>query len=386
MKKVTILALHLGIGGTENAIISLSNMLCERYEVEIISTYKLQENIAFEVNPKVKITYLMTDLKPNRIELKQAIKTYNIFKILKEVFISIKVLYLRRKLNIKAIKNLDSDVIITTRYFHNKWSGKYGTKEVIKIAQEHNHHNNNKRYINKTLRCIKNMDYFIPVSKELTEFYREKIDKKNKSIFKTKKTKCIYIPHCIDNYPEKQAELKEKNIISVGRLAKEKGYLDLIEVFKIVHKKYPDWKLNIIGDGEEKELIENKIQNYKLENNIILQGYKNKKELDEIYKKSSIYVMTSYTESFGLVLVEAESYGIPILALDSAQGAKEIIQNGENGYLVANRNLNEMAEKIINLIEDENLRKSLGNHGRILSEKYKKENVAKKWYELLEEA
>ena len=94
--------------------------------------------------------------------------------------------------------------------------------------------------------------------------------------------------------------------------------------------------------------------------------------------------MTSYTESFGLVLVEAESYGIPILALDSAQGAKEIIQNGENGYLVANRNLNEMAEKIINLIEDENLRNSLGNQGRILSEKYKKENVANNWYELID--
>ena len=96
--------------------------------------------------------------------------------------------------------------------------------------------------------------------------------------------------------------------------------------------------------------------------------------------------MTSYTESFGLVLIEAESYGIPIMALDSAQGAKEIIQNGENGYLIHNRDLNEMAEKIINLIEDENLRNSLGKQGRILSQKYKKENVAKKWYDLLEEA
>lgn len=384
MKKVTILALHLGIGGTENAIISLSNMLCKKYEVEIISTYKLQENIAFEVNPKIKITYLMTDLKPNRLELKQALKSFNIFKILKEALTSIKVLYLRRKLNIKAIKNLDSDVIISTRYFHNKWSGKYGRKEAIKIAQEHNHHNNNKRYINKTLRCIKNIDYFIPVSKELTDFYKKRIEKKNK--YKKKKTKCIYIPHCLDNYPENQADLKEKNIISVGRLAKEKGYLDLVEVFKIVYQKHPDWKLNIVGDGEEKEIIKNKIQDYKLENNIVLQGYKNKKELDEIYKKSSIYVMTSYTESFGLVLIEAESYGIPIMALDSAQGAKEIIQNGENGYLIHNRDLNEMAEKIINLIEDENLRNSLGKQGRILSQKYKKENVAKKWYDLLEEA
>lgn len=384
MKKITILALHLGVGGTENAIISLSNILCKKYEVEIISTYKLKEDSAFEINPKVKVTYLMTDLKPNRLELKQAIKNHNIFSIIKELFISAKVLYLRRKLNIKAIKNLDSDVIISTRYFHNKWSGKYGKKGTLKIAQEHNHHNNNKRYINKTLRCIKNIDYFIPVSKELTDFYNEKIENKNK--FKPIKTKCMYIPLCLDNYPEKEADLNSKNIISVGRLAKEKGYLDLLKVFKTVNEKYPEWKLNIVGDGEEKEAIKNKIKEYNLENSVTLLGFKNKNELDEIYKNSSIYVMTSYTESFGLVLLEAESYGIPILALDSAQGAKEIIQNEKNGYLIQNRNLEEMSKKIIKLIEDKDLRKQLGHQGRVLSEEYKKDNVANTWYEIIDNA
>ena len=252
MKKVTILALHLGFGGVENAIISLSNMLCEKYKVEIISTYKLQDNPAFNVNPNVKINYLITNLKPNPIELKQAIKSLNIIKIIKQAIISMKVLYLKRNLMIKAIKKIDVDIVISTRDIHNAWLGKYGKKEIIKIATEHNHHNNNNKYINKILKSIKNIDYFLPVSEELTKFYKEKLNKT--------KTKCIYIPHCIDNYPKEISKLNEKNIISVGRLSKEKGYLDLVDVFKIVVKKHPEWKLNIVGDGEEKELINKKIR------------------------------------------------------------------------------------------------------------------------------
>lgn len=376
MKKVTILALHLGVGGTENAIISLGNMLSERYEVEIICNYKLQENTAFKINPNVKVTFLMSTLKPNREELKQAIKKFNIFQIIKQGYISLKVLYLRKKLMVQAIKKLDSDVIITTRYFHNAWSGKYAKPGTLKIAQEHNHHNNNKKYINKTLRCIKNIDYFLPVSQELTDFYKSKLQ--------NSKTKCLYIPHSIDNFPEEVSNLQEKNIISVGRLAKEKGYLDLIDIFKIVHQNNPDWVLNIVGDGIEKDAIENKIKENNLENSIILHGFKNKDELNELYKNSSIYVMTSYTESFGIVLVEAESFGLPILAFDSAQGAKEIIKDEANGYLIQNRNISEMADKIDNLINDEGLRHKLGAKGRELSQSYKKENVASKWFDLIE--
>ncbi len=376
MKKVSILALHLGVGGTENAIISLSNMLCENYSVEIIVNYMLQDSSAFKIDPRVKVTYLKNNLKPNRLELKKAIKSLNIFEIIKQSFISAKVLFLRKKLMVDAIKKLDSDVIISTRYFHNAWVGKYAKKGTLKIAQEHNHHNNNKKYINKTLRCIKNIDYFLPVSQELTDFYQEKL--------KGTKTKCIYIPHCIDNYPKEVSTLNSENIISVGRLAKEKGYTDLIDVFNIVHKKYPNWTLNIVGSGEEESAVQQKIKEYNLENNVILHGYKTKEELDKLYLDSSIYAMSSFTESFGIVLIEAESYGIPLLAFDSAQGAKEIIKNGENGYLIENRDKETMAQKIIELIENENLRNVLGKQGREFSKKYKKEIVAQNWYNLIE--
>lgn len=375
MKNIVILSLHLGTGGIENAISSLSNILCEKYNVKIISTYKLQEKPAFYLDKRVKIEYLIND-KPNKDELIKAIRKLSIFKIIKEAIKSIKLLILKKYCMINAIKKINADIVISTRDIHNKWLGKYGDKEIIKIAQEHNHHNNKKKYINKIIKSLKNIDYFMPTSNELAEFYKQKL--------KAEKTKVEFIRNSISYYPNQTSNLESKNIISVGRLSPEKGYLDLIEVYIKVAKKYPDWKLKIIGDGIQKEELENKIKNNNMEKLIELPGFKNKIELEKIELDASIYVMTSFTESFGLVLVEAESYGLPIVVFDSAQGAHEIVQDGKNGYFIKNRNKDEMANKIIELIESKELRKKMGEEGRKLSTQYKKEEVAKIWYNFID--
>ena len=373
MKKITILALHLGVGGAEQFILSLANILSKENEVEIVSTYKLTEKPAFYTNSNVKITYLMEELRPNRSKLKDAIESKNPIKIIKEGIYSLKVLYYRKKLMIKAIKNCNSDIIISTRVLHNKWLGKYGKSSSIKIAQEHNHHNNNNKVIRKTISSLKNIDYFMPTSKELTDFYASKLN--NKEI------KCVYLPHWVEYFPQDNevSNLNNKELVAVGRLSKEKGFEDLIDVFNLAHNIEPDIKLKIVGDGQEKNNIQEKIIKYDLQDCVKLLGSKNRKELNEIYKNSSLYVMTSYTESFGLVLIEAESFKLPIIAFDSAQGAHEIIQNNVNGFLIKNRNKELMAKKIIDLINDEDLRVRIGTDGRKLAEKYKIENVSIIW-------
>jgi hypothetical protein len=158
MKKITIIALHLGYGGIEKSIASLSNMLCDNYKIEIISTYKLYDKPAFKINKKVKIKYLMNE-KPNKAEFIGLLKKGKLIESFKEGLKSIKVLYLKRKKVIEAIKNINSDVIISTRAFHNKLLGKYGKMNIVKIAWEHSHHNNNKKYIKALVKSCKNMNY-----------------------------------------------------------------------------------------------------------------------------------------------------------------------------------------------------------------------------------
>lgn len=368
-KKIVILALHLGTGGAEKVVCNLANLLSENNNVKIISTYKLNEKPAFRINDSVEIEYLIQDLKPNKQELKNSLKSFNLIRVFKELVITFKVLYLRKSLMIKAIKKLDCDIVISTRILHSNWVGKYANKNIIKIAQEHNHHNNNQKYIKKVINSLKNFDYFMPVSKELADFYSSKV----------KNAKVIYIPNFIENLPDKKSNLESKQLISVGRLDKIKGFDDLIDIFNILQGTHPDLVLHIVGDGPEKQNLQNKINQLHLENKIFLCGTKLSNELEEEYLNSSIYLMTSFSESFGLVLVEAASYGLPLIAFDSAQGAKEIIENNKNGFLIPNRDKKQFAQKTDELINNFEKQKSLSENSLVIANKFSKDNISEIW-------
>lgn len=341
--KVTIYALHLGYGGVEKNICEKANILSNIYDVEIISLYKLYDKPAFIVNPKVKIKYL-TNVKPNRNEFKNAVKSKNIKSILKEGFYAVKVLYLKNSLITKSMIECNSKIIISTRAYFSLKLIKNNEYNNIKIAEEHIYHNNNSKYIKKLGLILKYVDYLMPSSDYLTDYYKSIYSKYDYKI----KTNKMPIERA-----NKLCDLKKKNIISVGRLSKEKGFADLIEIFSNIESE--DWTLTIVGDGDEKENLEALIKDNNLEGKVILTGFLNKEELYKLYENSSLYVMTSFEESFGLVLVEASSFGLPLIAFDSAIGAKEIIK--ENGILVSNRDKSVMIKKIKKLMNDISERK-----------------------------
>lgn len=374
MKKILFLALHLGYGGAEKAIIAEANILAEKYDVEIVCVYKLYDKPAFWVDNRVKVRYLLESLKPNKDELRVAIRNKDIPQVIKESWKSLKVLYYRKAKIVQEIKRTDADIIISTRFLYNTVLGKYKKKNIVTIAQEHNHHKNNEKYINRIVKSIENIDYFMPVSQELTDFYAKKAIN----------SKCVYIPHSLEYMPEESSKLEEKTIISVGRLSKEKGFIELVKVFALIAKKHGDWKLNIIGDGDDREAIETLITELGLSEKIILHGYQKKEYINKFFAKSSIYVMTSFEEAFGIVLIEAQSFGIPCVAFDSARGALEIIKDEENGFLVSDRDPEMMAEKIDLLIRNYEMRKQFGENARNNSLQYSVEEIKYKWFEFID--
>ena len=378
MKKVSILSLHLGYGGIEKCVVTLANILSSKYEVEIAVCYKLYEQSAFKINDKVKVKYLNNSLKPNHEALKSALKRKNIFKIVKELCFALKVLYYRKKTMVDYISNTDSDVIISTRDIFNYWVSGYAKDNVLKIGWEHNHFHENYKYANNVSRSARKLDYFVLVSSELQKFYAKELQKSN--------CMCIYIPNSIESMPSKKALLTEKRIISVGRLSKEKGYLDLLKVYKRLHKDYPDWKLDIVGDGLERQSIEDYIYKNDLSSSVTLHGFQGKEYIDKLLNQSSIYLMTSYTESFGIVLIEAMSHGVPCIAYDSAEGAREIINSGENGFLIKHRNVEAMVMKIEDLINNNEERIKIGKQARESVKRFTSDIVAEEWYTLIEES
>lgn len=378
MKNISILSLHLGYGGIEKSIVNLANILCCKYNVEIAVCYNLYGKSVFDLDKRVKVKYLNKDLKPNQQAFKQALKDKKYIKFIKEGIYGLKGLNMRRKSMVNYIKSCRSDVIISTRDIFNFWLSDYGREGVLKIGWEHNHFHENYKYATSIVNSAKRLDYLVLVSSELQKFYAKKLINSNCT--------CLYIPNSIDKIPKKSALLKNKNLISVGRLSSEKGYLDLLKIYKRLVKDYPDWKLNIVGDGNERDVLESYIRKNKLEENVVLHGFRGKDYIDDLLHNSSIYVMTSYTESFGIVLIEAMSHGVPCIAFDSAEGAREIINSGENGYLIKNRNFYAMIMKIEALIEKEEERIRIGKLARKSVKKYTSDIVKNEWITLIEKS
>ena len=373
MKRLTILALHLGYGGIEKTISSLAQNIHNMYEVKIICVYQLYNKPPFEIPDNVKIVYLLNKKDvPNREALKQALKDKKLFSFIKEVIKALKILYLKQYKMIKYVKKENSDIIISTREIHNKILSRYGAKEALKIGWEHNHHNFNEKYISKVVKSIKKLDYFVLVTDSLCDFYQQRTQ-----------TPCITIPNMLDTIPNSDNQLTGTNNISVGRLSPEKGFEDLISVAQILKQK-TDFHLHIVGDGSEKLKLETQIRTLNLEENITLHGFQEKPYIETLMEQMALYVMPSHTEAFGIVLIEAFSHRLPCIAFDSAAGACELIDEGINGYLIKHRNIKHMAQQISELLENDDERERLGNNAYQKSFLYTSDNIMKAWFELFE--
>lgn len=375
MKKVSILSLHLGYGGIEKSVAALANMLCERYEVEIACSYKLLEKSAFPIDERVKIIYL-TDVVPNKDKFQLAVKKKAIFDIFREGFYAIKVLSKRKKSMVNYIKSCDSEVIIATRDIFDEWLGEYGSTKALKIGWEHNHYHGNLKYADNVVRSNKKLDKLVLVSESLRKFYSQEL--------RSSLCECVYIPNVIESMPKRTASLDSKRLISVGRLSLEKGFMDLLKIFTFIHKDYPEWHLDIIGDGAEKNKLQEFIKEHKLEDAVTLHGFRDKEYIDKMLHDSSIFLLTSYTESFGIVLIEAMSHGVPCIAFDSAEGARELIDSGYNGYLIKNRSYKAFLKKVSDLIDSKDERKRIGKVARGSVKQYTCDIVKNRWFDLIE--
>lgn len=376
--KVTIYALHLGFGGVERYVATIANMLSKEHDVRIVSTYRTTTEPAFPIAENVEIIYLLEDLLPNNQAFRTAIKHMNPYAICKEACYAAYVLFQRRYQNKKAIKNDESDVILSTRIFHNRLISKYASNHSIKITGEHNHPHGNTAYIKKVISSCTNFDYFIPISKALCELYEEAF---------TYPIKIKYIPFCIEkNDQHGYMMAKEKSLINVGRLSPEKGIPDLIQVMKeLIYTYHYPVTLQIIGSGEEEAKICSLISEYQLEDYITLHGFQTKEYVYEQYRKANLYIMTSFTESFGIVLLEAMSCGVPCIAFDSAEGSREIIDNGKDGYLIQDRRIDAMCKMIINVLSDPERLEKLSVQALKKADMYSYERCEQAWLTFFEQ-
>lgn len=280
----------------------------------------------------------------------------------------------------KYVKKHEIDVLMSIGGNVNSfmWSASHG-RRVKKIFCEHiNLVMANKDRMNRMLRKLGAV-----IADRIVTLTRRDRDEYIK-YYSLPESKAEYIYNWVDDAlletdPEYNAD--SKKIITVGRFEPQKGYDMLVRAAKTVFSRHPDWRWDIYGDGQETDKIREMILQNGLENNLFLMGTSS--EIYSLYPQYSFYVMSSRMEGLPMVLLEAKANGLPIVSFDCLTGPSEIVQNNVNGYLVPPENAGELADKVCELIENPEVRRSFSEHAADNLNLFCKRNIVSRWVELI---
>lgn len=196
---------------------------------------------------------------------------------------------------------------------------------------------------------------------------------------KTIQEKSMVIPNPVNpDMPEPYHGIRRKTFVSAVRLFPQKNVKMSIDAFNIVHDKYPDYTFEIYGNGPLKKELQEYINSIGLSNVVVLKGAST--TLYEDIKDSFAFLLSSNYEGISNAMLEAMALGLPTISTDyPSGGARETIQDGKNGFLVPVGGTNEMAKKMIVLIENEKLYNQISNNSIIVREKYSSEIITERW-------
>ena len=342
------------------------------YDVVIVTSEGLGRSPFFELSPKVKVIDIDTPIDvglPKKRITKLFILPWRYLKF-KRRFIAtlfrerpqITISTLRRELLfINRVKDGSvkiGEFHITRGVYHtNSTTSNLPFAKLLKRALE-------KRF----LKNLSNLTKVVLLTKEEQQRWPE-----------LHNTIVIYNPLTIEC--EKSSTTSAPIVMAVGRYSWQKGFDLLIEAWSRVAIKAPEWRLNIYGEGNDQEL-KALIKRYSLQESCsLLPPVTN---IARNYSESSIFVLSSRYEGFGMVLCEAMACGVPVVSFDCSSGPKEIITDGQDGLLVESENIEALAQKILYLIERPQLRREMGAAARKNSSRFSQQTIMEQWRDLFE--
>lgn len=349
-------------GGIERVTIMKLNYLAETDNEIYLSTYEqLEKPFIYPLSNKVKYV----DLAVN----------YNVDYTKESLYSKrcLKLVWRHIKRTHSLLKEIDPDIIVVPNFGYEYWFLPFikGRSAIIREyhdSQYNVNHTSLKSFIDSYIQRF--WDRIVVLTPE------------EKSYFKYKRNIEI-IPNPV-MLSDCTSELSAKKVISIGRINKVKGFEKLIEIAILVHKNHPDWIFEVYGDGEVKYVNSLKLQVHlaNLDNVVMFKGRTSK--VSEKLSDSSIYLCTSETESFGLTLVEAMSVGVPVVSFDCPNGPRNIIHNGLDGFLIKNGSIEDAANAINQIIENDHVRRDLGKNAKDNAARFGIDSIMKRWINLFE--
>ena len=362
-------------GGADRVVVEKANYLAEHgYQVTIITESQMGCEPSFPLHSAVKHVDMGLDFH-RQYKYGFLKRSYTYWLLMRKYRRRLTSFFLQQK----------PDIVITTLGRSIEIVGKISAN-CVKLGETHSV-KTNVRSLNllesrgglytmvarfmrwKTLRNVAKLDALVLLTQEDATAWKE-----------AKQT--FVIPNSVPFIPEKFSSLTKKQVIMVARYNDAKGYDYMIDAWQKVHERHPDWTLNVYGSGELHDDVIRWIQQRHLSSCIIL--HEPIDHIIEQYIESSICVMSSRYEAFPMALLEAMACGVPCVAFDCPHGPRHIIRHGEDGLLVEYLNSQALADGICRLIEDEHLRKRLGENARKNIQRFSKDSVMKQWEDLFD--
>lgn len=333
------------------------------YDITVIYSTLLEDDRKWDINKDYfKHKYIF--LKVKTIKLKhKSIHKYKFIHIPLNV--------------IKTLKKLNPDIIIGQEYspavsLAFNWAKK-NNKRYISWSDGTLHHEKNINFVQRYLRkrICSNSDAFIASSTKTKEAQISYGASENKIFLSI-------LTVDLKKYLNTKESYNNKSLIYVGSLLKGKG-LDLL--FNALKDVKNEFTLNIIGDGEEEENLKELAKKLKIYDRINFLGFRQRDDIVEYYKKSDIFVFPTRRDCFGLVITEAMCAGLPVIVSKYAGGAYDLIEEGENGFIIDPYDSVELKEKIEFLLSNANIIKEMGTKSHERVKKFSVENGARGFYQ-----
>lgn len=369
------------LGGIQRCITNLSNYFIKKgYDVTVIccDNNTIVNRKMYNLDDKVKIIFVKESLIVRLIKLyrKPLIYFNNKFGVFKNnAFILEKIYYPYYHGIKKIIENDNFDIVISSATYFNALLSFLDIDDKIKIGWQHSSYSscfNDGDYRNQTIivkKMFNKLDNYVVLIDD---------DKKKLKGYLGYDATRIY--NAIEYFPKKSGKLEYKKFIAAGRLTKVKRFDFLIKDFYEFSKVNDDWKLDIYGEGPEREKLQKLIDDLNLNNRVKLCGYCS--NITDKYLESSIYCMTSVSEGFAMVVAEAMSCGLPVVSYD-IPAMRELIDK-ECGFIVDEGSHDEFVNKMLLLSSDENLYMKFLKNVKEKSKEFNIEKIGSEWIELFD--
>lgn len=376
MKKIVYVVGGLYSYTGMNSILSRKiNWLADNgdYKLYMILTERAGAPWVFDINPNVE--WVNFDINFDELDT---------MPLLKKVVLYFKKQHRYKKAFTDYLMSIKPDICISTIRreinFINKIND--GSRKIGEIHFSRDFYRKfNKDYLPSSLNALISKIWMGALIKQINKLDCFVVLTSEDSINWPEIRKKIVIPNFVPKYDGTLSSLNSKNVIAVGRYSWEKGFDLLIDAWAKVYTKHPDWKLNIYGTGNSSP-FEKIIKNKRLEKVVTCNPAC--KDIYRKYKESSIFVLSSRHEGFGLVLLEAMSVGLPPVSFDCPYGPKSIISNGKDGLLVTKENTIELAKQICYLIENPEKREQISEFAVRKAQSYTPDRIMNKWINLFQ--